>query len=91
MQPAPPGLCGTGLASGTATVTSPEGTFTVSYNIAFSAGVGTIFGTSNDPDSDTFFTHTVTGMVILTPTGTDPPSNRCAASFIITGWATVAE
>lgn len=56
-------VCGTGTASGTATVVGSNGeTETLSFTITFNGGQGELFGTTSDLDN-------AAGVVNITPTG----------------------
>jgi hypothetical protein len=86
-------VCGTGTADGTAAVVTVEGTFNVSFHIAFTAGTGVISGTvTSNPgaaagDDDTG--GTVSGDVVLTPTGGNCVTG--VTQFRATGHAEVHE
>jgi len=78
-------VCGTGLASGSATVTGTPNITISSYDIAFVAGVGVLAGTTTPLGA-------VAGVVDITPadTGGTPPTGPCVHNFNVLGAAVAA-
>lgn len=85
-------VCGTGLATGNATITEGGGsdTYTVSnYTIVFVGGVGVVVAptiTESEADGDTV-PGVGAGVVVLTPVGSavPPPTGLCVTTFTVVG------
>lgn len=80
-------ICGTGLASGTANLSSggdPDDSYTASYSIVFVGGIGVLTGsvTANGGDDNGA---TVAGVLSLSPTAALPPTGECVAGFDVAG------
>ena len=86
-------VCGTGTATGSASVTGPEG-YGINYTITFVAGLGVLLGSGADTDGGN--NGTDVGIVDIAP-NTDnhavappPTSNACVTDFLATGVALTA-
>lgn len=90
------GVCGTGTADGSATVTSAsEGSVTVNYHIAFTGGLGTISDNGGSTESDVDGSNaiaSITGPVAITASGApDRATNNCTPGFDVAAVVTASE
>lgn len=77
-------VCGTGTASGTATLNGPDGTETGNFTITFVNGQGTVTGNVAEPDGD----GTLSGTVEISPSSPQAPPG-CTNGFSVTGHLTI--
>lgn len=84
-------VCGTGTATGHATVDGPEGNV-LNYTITFVAGLGVLVGSGADSDGGN--SGTDVGIVDITPSTASrrpvvppPTSNACVTDFLVSGVA----
>jgi hypothetical protein len=78
-------VCGTGLASGSATITNnanPSISVSIGYTIVFAAGLGVIEGSAAESDGGS---GPVLGVVDIRPEGTGGTSGVCTTGFSVIG------
>jgi hypothetical protein len=78
-------VCGTGTASGTASLTGPDGTETITFTITFSDGQGVVTGNAAEPDGN----GTVSGWVDIAPNSPQAPPGVCTFGFSVIGHLTI--
>jgi len=78
-------VCGTGTASGTATLNGPDGSETITFSITFVDGQGTVTGNATEPDGN----GTVSGSVEISPNSPQTNGATCTNGFSVTGHLTI--